>query len=566
MNTNAFALLVSLACASVIACGGSSGGTDTGLPTDDGTQDAGFDAAADIPANDIDQPDDPGPADTLEEETFADATDVVDATAEDPGWETVTPPVPWGPVNRGYRELRGIVHLHSKWSHDGCFPDHEEIAPALFDECMEEHRSAPCLTGIDFLMQTDHPSDVRDVTFEEALHFRPEEGDVLVNDSLGRPVSNRVTCPPGSLVDSFQYFLGTEGSKQMPIGLSKPVPVEVFNTSYHDDVPLAAAQAAIAMVHESGGYAFVAHPEERNLSVERIIALPLDGIEIFNLHPMLMDALLGGLENFLKADAFMTPGATNPVPDLALLLLLAPVTNDPIKFDQAAAHIRLSHIAATDIHRNVEVPSLCLDLESCGDYGYTYPNFAQLLVDGGPVILADGDRMDSFARSFRWVANRTLVAAVKADDPDEIRQSVGLGRSYSSFDMMGAPEGFDFFAVADGAVVEMGREITDAERIDLYLKAPTVVPPPWGIPFVAEDAYRNAEIRTRVFKATVEGSEVILDLPGQGREFMIEDVEPAAYRVEVWIRPLHLGPALSGIEHLAQKDFPYIYSNALFIR
>jgi hypothetical protein len=552
MRTNLTVILVATFLA---ACSSSSTTTDVG--TDPGT----LDVTPDVPALDVPT------TDVIEDAPAVDvAPDVAPDVAADPGWETVNPPLPFGGENRGFKELRGIVHLHSNLSHDGCFPQHEDIDPALLTACETEHRNAPCVAGMDFVMQTDHPGNLRDATFEQALHFRADEGDVMVNDALGRPTANRVMCPNGSLVSSFLYYGGTEGSKNMPVGISGKIPEDVLSTSYDDSVPLDLAQAAISKVHELGGYAFVCHPEQDDLSIERIKAAPLDGIEIFNFHPMLMDALQLNLEQFIRMDAFMTPGQVNPVPDLAILLLLQPVANDPIKFDGASPFIRLSSFGATDIHRNVEVPTLCTDLDSCGNYTYDYPNFAQLLVTGGPAILADGDRMDSFQRSFRWMSNHTRVPTDKAGDVDEVRNAIGLGRSFMAFDMMGLPTGFDFFAVADGNAVEMGREIAGATSVDLYVRSPVLAPPLWGIPFVDAGAYGNAMMRTKVYQATAEGVDLVLDQPGQGREFKLAAATPGAYRVEVWITPKHLAAALSGVEQLADNEVPYLYSNAVFVR
>ena len=548
----AFIAIVSI----LAACGSSSSKTDLG--SDPGVPDVG----SDVPIVDVQTPDVPE-RDVVEDSP---AVDLIPDVPSDPGWETVTPPLPFGAENRGYKELRGVVHMHSNWSHDGCFPQHEAVDPSLLVVCETEHRDAGCLSGMDFVMQTDHPSNVRDATFEQALHYRAEAGDVLVNDSKGRLTANRVTCPGGSLVPSYLYFVGTEGSKQMPIGLTSPIPAQIFDTSFDDSVPLDQVQAAIATVHSGGGYAFVCHPEQDDLSVERIKAAPLDGIEIFNFHPMLMDALQQNLEQFIRMDAFMTPGKANPVPDLAILLLLQPVYNDPMKFDQSSPFIRLTAFGASDIHRNVEIPQLCTDLDSCGSYTYDYPNFAQLLVTGGPAMLADGDRMDSFKRAFRWMSNHTRVSKDKAGDVDEVRTSIGQGRSYVAFDLMGIPTGFDFFAVADGNPVEMGQEIKAAAKVGLYLKSPTLAAPPWGIPYVDAGTYGQATMRTKVYQATAAGSDLILDQPGQGREFELAAVAPGAYRVEVWITPTHLVPALNGIESIAQSEVPYLYSNAIFVR
>ena len=496
--------------------------------------------------------------------------------------EAVTPPVAWGPENRGYTELRGIVHLHSLYSHDGCIGHHEDVPveqqEQFFGDCLKQYRAAPCAAGIDYMMQSDHPGNVRDQTFEDAVHYQPADGDEMVNDDQGRPLANKMTCAEGSAVKRAYFFLGTEGDKQMPIGLSKTATVEngwksvdpqIFNVSYDDSVDLAAAQTAMAAAHASGGFGFVCHPEQNDLSVERIKAMPLDGMEIFNIHPMLMQALQDNLPAFFRVDAFMKPGADNPNPDLGLLAIMAPVPNDPLKFDQAAPFIRLTNFGATDIHRNVEVPSFCSDgLEDggmCENVAAQYPNFAKLLITGGPAILSDGERFDAYGRAFRWLANRTLVKTDATNEAVEIRQSIGTGRSYLAFDMYGAPKGFDFFAWADGSPVEMGREVQGATDVTLYVRAPTLVATPWGgLKYVTD--YTSGEIETKLYRATKDGSEVVADVHGQGATLQFKSDRAAAYRVEVWITPKHLVPTLKGVEDFAGNAYPYIYSNAVFVR
>lgn len=204
--------------------------------------------------------------------TVDDVVPVVDACADGPCVEDtyvpVDPPVSWGPQNRGYTMMMGIVHLHSYWSHDGCFSDHEGIDPTLFDVCLAEMREAPCRSGIDFMFQTDHPSDLRNATFEQAVHYQPGSGDVLVNDDQDRPLANRLTCPDGSLVDGAYFFVGAEGAKNMPIGIAGPdLPEAVLATSYGDAVPLADAQAAAELARERGAYAFGVHTEADDISI-----------------------------------------------------------------------------------------------------------------------------------------------------------------------------------------------------------------------------------------------------------------------------------------------------------
>lgn len=542
--TRFFILLTALA---VVACGsGSSTGNDL---TDPGKNDV----AEDVPL----QPDDAAA------EAAADA-DVME--------EVLVPPVPWGPENRGFIDLRGIVHAHSIYSHDGCASDAPPIGSPESLQCLAEMRAAPCLAGIDFLMQTDHPGNVADTPFLSALHYQPGDGDELMRDGKDRVFANKVTCPADSLVDHFYFYVGAEGgSKQMPVAFAgpddgvTPGSPEVMHTGYEDDDPLDEAQAALATLHELGGVALSPHTEEGNISVQRMIDLPLDGMEIYNFHTGILEAI-DNFDKFLTLNDFMgSGGPAEPVADLAILTFLQPVELDPIKFDQAAPHIHLAHISANDVHRNVEVPALCAggldDGGMCQNLAAEYPHFAQFLVKGGAVPLNDSDRLDSYVRSYRWFSNHAWVAK---NDPDDIRKAIGHGRGFSAFDILGFPTGFDFFAINDGVTMELGDEATLADGTVLYIRNPVLTDPPWDLERV--DDFSGAQLTTKLFKATKQDSTVVLEVEGQGQTAKYEVPETGAYRVEIWMVPTHVKPGLIGVEELADADYPYLYSNAIFLR
>lgn len=322
-------------------------------------------------------------------ETTGDAADVPDGFAT---------PFPLDPVARGYIELRGIIHLHSALSHDGCAPNGYEDFGGPDPACLAELRAAPCLSGIDFMMMTDHPGYLKDHPYEEGIQH--QDGDEIAKDDEGRPFANRISCPDGSLVPHAWVFYGTEGSKNMPVGLSGPeIPPEVYSVSYGDSTPLEQAQAAVAMAHDLDGIALGVHTEEPNITAERIAAIPLDGMEIYNLHANLMGAL-ESIETLLKLDLFMVAGPQAPDPDLSLMLFLAEVGKDVEKFDWVAPRVHMISVAATDVHRNVEVPALCpggIEGSICEGFAQEYPNFVEFAQKGGPVLLSDGDRMDSYS-------------------------------------------------------------------------------------------------------------------------------------------------------------------------
>lgn len=543
--------------------------------------DAAWNAREDaIPSNDAVEPDITD-GQTMEEpldsEALTDTHDVVemalDSQEEAPS-ETldkvgsdIFAGVPFGFENRGYQEMRGIVHAHSIYSHDGCSPDAPPLGSQASLECLRQMREAPCKSKIHFIMQTDHPANVQDQAFLDALHYDESLGDTVIRDDKDRPFANKVLCQSG-LVPYFYFFVGTEGSDHnMPVAMSGPIPPEVFSTGYGDKTPLEDAQKARDMVHELGGAVFAAHSEEASLSKERIVALPLDGIEIYNFHANAISALSENLFSSLQAlDAFI--GNSAVFADLALLVMLDALPEDEEKFVYGAARVHLAHISANDVHRNVEIPVMCPDgLETplCENLvAMGYPNVANLLVQGGPIILNDGDRFDSYARSYKWFTNRALV---KNDDPQEIREAIKRGRSYTAFDVFGYVTGFDFFGMKGEDVFEMGDEVQLAEGIRFYLRTPRLSDPEWGMPKKLD--YSLARIRIQLIRATLSGKDALLDEQIGGDEektYMVEGQVAGAYFVKATIVPVHVKPLLEGQEALADKEYPLLYSNAIFVR
>ena len=493
-----------------------------------------------------------------------DSTDPLDLNAPDVPQDVLQTPYPMGFEERGFQELRGVVHLHSAFSHDGCAPDGFEDFGGPDPACNQMLRDAACTSGMSFLMMSDHPGHLREFPYEEGIHYSEADGDELLLDDQERPFSNRMHCPEGSAVDTVLFYYGTEGFKFMPIAMAGPVPPEVFSTGYQDEVPLEEVQAVVATTHELGGFAWGVHTEESTISEQRIVEIPLDGMEIYNLHSNLMEALKS-LDDLFTVNFFMDPTPGSPNPDLALLLFLQPVSEDQRKYDYAIARTNIACAVATDIHQNVEIPSICPDGAGpgslCEPFVEEYPYFTEILITGGPAFLSDGDRMDSWKRSFRWFSNHAIVLE---DTPEAIRASIGSGQSYSVFEMFGMPGHFDFHGATETEVFEMGTEHAYAEGQTLRIMTPTLEVTPWWEEGVIDPS--QGIVTTRLIRATVDGAEVMGEWEGQGKYIEVEVPGPGAYRVEVDVTPKHLIPMLSGVIYLASKPYPYIYTNTVFLR
>ncbi len=160
------------------------GCSDDPAPGDSGARDAtselghvdlAGDAAGDAPGVDARQ------------DLNLDSTDLnTDATTEaapDASTADAGPPSP-------YTETRGLIHMHSIYSHDAC--DGEGFTsgkPNL--QCLKELREAVCQNGFDFMFLTDHPSNMKDYTLQQDMLHDAAAGDTLVLDK-GKPIANKL--------------------------------------------------------------------------------------------------------------------------------------------------------------------------------------------------------------------------------------------------------------------------------------------------------------------------------------------------------------------------------------
>ncbi|MFN7142308.1 MAG: hypothetical protein ACK4YP_00910, partial [Myxococcota bacterium] len=205
---------------------------------------------------------------------------------------------------------RGIIHLHTPYSHDAC--DGNGLPDGLPDEqCLAHLRAGLCDTAMDFAMITDHPAHAAEQAWADLLLSR--EGDEVVDG-----VANRIACPGGHGVLTMP---GIE-DELMPVALDAPVAdtVEERDRLYngHDAETIAAEIAA-------GGTVLQAHTEGKSLEtlLERQ-ANGLRGVEIFNLHAMVDPDIREvdlGLDAFGYLDTIgpFLSGETDAEPDLAFL-------------------------------------------------------------------------------------------------------------------------------------------------------------------------------------------------------------------------------------------------------
>ncbi len=442
-----------------------------------------------------------------------------DATAL-PAWQPGLPPAAVMGVRRGLTPARGIIHLHSAYSHDAC--DGNPRPGGVPDEvCITRLRAALCATRMDHAALTDHDATMADEDFETL--FLARGADEWVRDAGGAPIASRLACPDGHRV------LVTVGAENpiMPIMLDRHVTGTVAE---RHDLYNGADARSVAAFRDAGATIWIPHTESR--TTPELLELAPDGIEIYNLHanldPDIRRDFLGLPADgaFTAALAFAGMDADGPEPDLALLSFLSPSTPALARWDELLGRgLHVAGSAGTDAHEN----SL-------------------------PIILRDGERGDSYRRLLRWFANVALVASPA--DPVELEAAVREGRGFVAFEMLGTPVGFDVRAVAGATVTELGGTVAVDAGATLEVTVPGV--------FELSPMLPAPTIRARILRVDSTGTTEVA--AGSGPTLSVPLDRVGAYRVEVAMTPLHLGPYLRrlGPTH-AQREAPWLYSNPVYV-
>lgn len=552
-------------------CGDGDGGPATGGGADVGPVDAaGPDARADTDGGglgDVASGSDTGAApdaavpDVVPRADTEAAADAADATPD------AGPAFPEPPDlhERGWIEARSILHLHSAYSKDGCDEAGLDELGNPNATCVARLRASICQEGLDYVFMTDHPSHMKDFPFEALLYFDEGAGDELVTGAAG-PWVNRLHCAGGHVA---RLFVGYEATHTMPMGLERHLePLELTKTNIsteEGDDDLAAQLAAVEAAKAAGGAVFIAHTEEGNIPLDRLLALPLDGMEIYNLHANFLTSFTVGFDRLLSLEPWLVEGeGVKPAADLALLAILDLYPEKALdKWRRVTAVRRATAIAGTDLHENVNLDNLCGPGATfqllCEGLKDEYPSLVALLEKGGPVILPDGERLDAYERGFRWMHNRLLVPELT----DEAgREALLAGRNVVIFTLLGEA-GVDLVA-SGGSVTEMGGEAPLGAVDAIWVRLPGQPEPGAGATWSAADvAAHPPALRAVLWRTTEQETAAVAEWTDFGGTHAVVPPGPGAYHLEVSLTPRHLVGALPGAEPLAEKEFRWIETNAI---
>ena len=199
------------------------------------------------------------------------------------------------------RDFRGIIHCHSKYSHD---------SKGTYEEILE----AAKLAKVDFICMTDHPPAA-----DKGLPLR--EGWTGIHDGV-------------------LFIQGAEYSDQiLGLGLREPI-------SGKD------RRGTIKAIHEQGGVAIACHPEQID---DWDAYEEADGMEIYNVHATLKRKF--SEKGFLQQAARALK--EDPEHSFQLLQELDPAVLK--KWDEINGRRPFTGIAGNDSHQNVRPFGLQLD-------------------------------------------------------------------------------------------------------------------------------------------------------------------------------------------------------------
>src|SRR5262249_43258376 len=155
---------------------------------------------------------------------------------------------------RGLTDVRGIIHLHSVYSHDAC--DNEPLPngqPA--QPCHQDLRDGLCATHQDYAFLTDHSSSMSAQEWPVLFNMLPGDEPIMKN---GVQVAARWACPDGSHI---MAMVGGENDL-MPIGLEHEVDPDPM---MRDAIMTGHDHTSSDVFRQFGGLVLVAHGESHDI-------------------------------------------------------------------------------------------------------------------------------------------------------------------------------------------------------------------------------------------------------------------------------------------------------------
>lgn len=487
---------------------------------------------------------------------------VADGAAEDASGIAEGPGVP-ELGERGWMEARVIAHLHSAYSHDACDELGLDDGGAPNWSCVQNMKDALCAEGIDVAFMTDHPSFLRDQPFEDLLYGDSNVGDLIHRDEAGEAWGVTYSCPEGQggLDGQVRLLVGFEGTHTMPLGIRRHFSdTELYGTSFRTETPSEDLSTLTGAVRAAGGMVAIAHSEEADLDWTVIAEHDVSAMEVYNFHANFIELFESGqLEKIFELDPFVGTLGDPADPDLAAIMMLGTYPIAALeKWRRVSSERSITPIAGSDVHENVILPGLCA-FDLCAEMADEYPNMVQALSSEGPLMMPDGERLDSYGRVFRWVQNHPRIAA-DLDPVKAVEAALEEGRNIVVFEIFGSAAGVELIALEGEQVLEMGSEVSVESGAMLWARSPSA-PIPGRLASWKDGS--PAVITGTIVRSHGGTSEVVATAQGPGAWMQAPLNAPGAYHLEVFIQPLHLVDALGSASLYAQETYRWVETGAI---
>jgi len=422
--------------------------------------------------------------------------------------------------SRGYFLTRAALHMHSPYSYDAC-------TSISKDQCYADLRSSFCKNHLDFVALTDHPSHMTELEFPKLLLNEPEDELIFQDGQNSNPIANRMTCSDGHKV---LIMAGFE-SQMMALGMTQHI--EPTPERRAEEYSKRSSGLSLRLKNEADAIVVMPHTEGKGKTPEKLSNLSLDAIEIYNLHanisPKIRADELGltyfsGLIDLLVywVDPFGEQQA-----DLAFLSFMTVRDVYAHKWDALISQGQhLTGIGGNDAHQSL------------------FPGKAK-----------DGDKIDSYRRLSRWVANDLLVKDLTVS---EFKNALRKGRSWVTFEGLGSPVDFDFFVETPSQTLELGDTVYLSDQTTiLHAQMPTLhhSSPQSGV---------SPKITLKLIYVDVQGNESVIESTDNSA-IRHEIKSPGAYRVEVDIIPRHLKRFVGYQKQITERAFKWIISNHIYV-
>lgn len=472
------------------------------------------------------------------------------------------------PAARGLQEVSGLLHFHSPYSHDACDGNGLDDAGNVNQECLADLRHDVCVVPHRFFFITDHPSNMSDQVFQDLYLYDPARGDRLVYDDVGNIIANAFTCSTATGTVTKYFMVGTEGNHNLLIGLDEHLEDHsLYSVGFGIDNDYNAQVEEVAQVRAAGGMVNVAHLEEDEVTSYRLLAIDVDGVELYNAHSNVENVMYRYPWVLLNLEDWIEGAVDAPTSDYVALAVFPYRRMEPeVKWDEMTPVMPTTAVIGTDVHQNVTLDAYCQMPELaglCERLSRRYPNLIQYLSVGGPIPMADGERLDSYRRMSSWFSNHIRTADLT---PQGFQDTLTDGSSYISFDILGMPENFDFVATSDGVhFLEMGGYTSFGAPMTLHVALPTLAKTDVRGETWTTEELSKAVMRGELVQVTADGAQVIQEISGAGSTLDYTVAAPGVYRVRVYIKPKHLTRELGSQPQYARDEYLWIWSNPIYI-